>query len=222
MWAKLRGIQWWHPSVIWSAWRHIIGAIPPLCHSRFYKHSLNDTQLAAWRQLSVLKLRPHLSLPPSFPPLSHSGVQLGKALFTSSLPPSPVQTLWSRSCKNSLPGAGLDFLFFLWDFLRCLGETSWCTDSWGDNFLFLLSSGFFSIIPSASPEVFFSLSTVFPFTLLSCSLILIWDKTNLIPEMGRLPKRATSQENEPYRYHAALMLSEPKHKPHVHPCSSGI
>lgn len=72
-----------------SAWRHSIGHITPWCQAHFYKHSLNDTQLAAWRQLSVPSLRPNLSLPlclsVSFPSLSHSGVQLG-CLPSSSLP----------------------------------------------------------------------------------------------------------------------------------------
>lgn len=68
-----------------SAWRHSIGTIIPRCQAHFYKHSLNDTQLAAWRQLSLPSLRPNPSLPLSFPPLSHSGVQLG---CLPSLPPS--------------------------------------------------------------------------------------------------------------------------------------
>lgn len=106
-----------------SAWRHSIRNITPWCQAHFYKHSLNDTQLAAWRQLSLPSLRPNLSLPPSvrlsvsFPPLSHSGVQLGYLPSSSLLPPIRVQTSWSRSCKNSLPGAGAHFLFFLWGFL---------------------------------------------------------------------------------------------------------
>lgn len=68
-----------------SAWRHSIRTITPRCQAHFYKRSLNDTQLAAWRQLSLPSLRPNPSLPLSFPPLSHSGVQLG---CLPSLPPS--------------------------------------------------------------------------------------------------------------------------------------
>ncbi|KAK2914697.1 hypothetical protein Q8A73_005291 [Channa argus] len=53
---------------------------------------------------------------------------LGCLPSSSLLPPFRVQTSWSRSCKNSLPGAGAHFLFFLWDFLcfraDTLGETS--------------------------------------------------------------------------------------------------
>lgn len=83
---KLRGSWWWHP-VSFDAER-----LAPQrqddhsrCLAHFYKHSVNDTQLAARRQLSLPSLRPNLSLPQSFPPLSHSGAQLGRL---SSLPPS--------------------------------------------------------------------------------------------------------------------------------------
>ena len=78
-----------------SAWRHSIRNITPWCQAHIYKQSLNDTQLAAWRQLSLPSLRPNLSLPPSmclslcFPPLSHSGVQLGCLPFL--LPPPSLQ-----------------------------------------------------------------------------------------------------------------------------------
>ncbi|MEQ2214279.1 hypothetical protein XENOCAPTIV_029607 [Xenoophorus captivus] len=69
------------------AWRHSIRNITPWCQAHFYKRSVNDTQLAAQRQLSLPSLRPNLPVPFSFsfPPLSHSGVQLGY-LPSSSFP----------------------------------------------------------------------------------------------------------------------------------------
>lgn len=96
-----------------SAWRHSIRNITPWYQARFYKHSLNDTQLAAWRQLSLPSLRPNVCLSLFFPPLSHSGVQLGCLPSSSPPPPFRVQTSWSRSCKKltSCSWCSLPFLF---------------------------------------------------------------------------------------------------------------
>lgn len=123
-----------------SAWRHGISNITPWCQAHFYKHSLNDTQLAAWRQLSLPSLRPNLSLPPSLCTsfrLFSSSLTLwcSAGLPPILLPPFAVQTSWSRSCTNSLPGAGAHFLFFLWDFLCSLCDQAGQSSLSGRDFL---------------------------------------------------------------------------------------
>lgn len=173
-----------------SAWRHCIGNITPWCQAHFYKHSVNDTQLAALRQLSLPSLRLNLPLPPSlyasfplFPStLSHCGVQLGWLPSSSLLPPFRVQTSWSRSCKKitSWSWCSLPLLFVglpvlpLWSGRPelTLWEKLPDAQTAGEIILsFCLCQGFFSIFLSVSPEL--PPCTVFPFTLLGCRFILI-------------------------------------------------
>lgn len=126
--------------------------------------------------------------------LSHTLV-LSWAVSLPFLPPTlKGQTSWSRSCKNSLPGAGFHFLFFLWNFLCCLGETSWCTDSWGDNSLFLLLSGFFSYLSfCVSRGLLFPL---YCFSVYSAKLRVYFDMKQSEsdrPEMDHVLKRHTTE-----------------------------
>lgn len=70
-----------------SAWRHSIRTITPWCLSHFYKHSVNDTQLAARRQLSLPSLRPNLFSPSVFSSSLTLWCSAGLSLLPSSLPP---------------------------------------------------------------------------------------------------------------------------------------
>lgn len=148
------------------------------------------TQLAAWRQLSLQSLHPILFLPlPFFFLLSHT------LLFSwaASLPPPPPSPQGPDFVEPKLQNCtswswcSLPFLFVglpvlpLWSSWT-LGETSWCTDSWGDNSLFLLQSGFIS----GSPEVSLLICNVFLF----CSAALQVDFI-----IYRLQKHQTHKRN---------------------------
>lgn len=96
-----------------SAWRHGIRNITPWCQAHFYKHSLNDTQLAAWRQLSLPSLRPHLSLLPlSFPLFALLLTLWRSAGLPPFLLPSGSRLCGAEAAKlTSWSGCLLPFLF---------------------------------------------------------------------------------------------------------------
>lgn len=173
-----------------SGWRHSIRKITPRCQAHFYKRSLNDTQLAAWRQLSLPSLRPNPSLPPSFPPLSHSGVQLG---CLPSLPPQFPPSHPSGARLRGAEAAKIYFLELVFTSFSFCGTSCAAWERLPDaqtageiilSFCFCQDFFFYLSLCVSRGHLFplYCAVPFFPLTLLSCRFILISNKAYLIPQ----------------------------------------
>ena len=198
-----------------SAWRHSIRNITPWCQAHFYKHSLNDTQLAAWRQQSLPSLRPNLSfplfsssltlwcsagLPPFLPPSLPSGSRLCGA--------EAAKTHFLELAFTSFSFCGTSCAASVIRPVRAdsLGETSWCTDSWGDNspFSAFVRIFFFYLTFCVSRGLLFPL---YCFSIYSAELQVYFDTERSEsdpPEKDHLLKRQTSKG----QHHREMSLTD--------------